>query len=40
MIIIVLALVQINDYHTFHGLGIDRCMIYLTCVWIVTFRLI
>ena len=29
-IIIVLALIQINDYRTLRDFGFDRCMVYLT----------
>ena len=29
-IIIVMALVQINDYRTLRDFGVDRCMVYLT----------
>ena len=31
-IIIILAVVQINDYRTLRDLGFDLCMVYLTCI--------
>ena len=37
-IIIVLGLIQINDYRTIRDFGFDRCMVYLTRIRTITFR--
>jgi len=37
-IIIVLGLVQINDYRTSRDLGFDSCMVYLTRIWTIKYQ--